>query len=71
MQIGDKIIFDRFEWCVLDIQSGKALIITENIIEERAYHRKQRRYSPRFMAENIKVFLTENNVLPAYGGEYY
>lgn len=38
MQIGDKIVFDKYEWRVLDIQNNTALIITEYIIEQRAYH---------------------------------
>lgn len=40
MQIGDKIKFGRYEWRVLDIKDGAALIITEDIIELRAYHNK-------------------------------
>lgn len=38
MQAGDKIVFGRYEWRILDIQNNTALIITENIIEQRAYH---------------------------------
>jgi hypothetical protein len=38
MQVGDKIIFDKYEWRVLDIQDNMALIITEYIIELRPYH---------------------------------
>jgi hypothetical protein len=38
MQIGDKIPFSKYDWCVLDIQNNTALIITENIIETRSYH---------------------------------
>lgn len=38
MQIGDKIRFGRYEWRVLDIQNDMALIITDEIIEQRAYH---------------------------------
>lgn len=38
MQTGDKIIFGRYEWRVLDIKNNKALIMTEEIIEQRAYH---------------------------------
>ena len=36
MQVGDKMIFGRCEWCVLDIKNNTALIITEEIIEQRA-----------------------------------
>ena len=38
MQVGDKISFGCYDWRVLDIQSNMALIITECIIEQRAYH---------------------------------
>lgn len=38
MRIGDKIIFGKYEWRVLDVQDDAALIITEYIIEQRAYH---------------------------------
>lgn len=38
MQVGDKIVFDRYEWRILDIQDNMALIITEDIVEQRAYH---------------------------------
>ncbi|WP_070000996.1 DUF6273 domain-containing protein [Cellulosilyticum sp. I15G10I2] len=38
MQVGDKISFGCYDWRVLDIQNDVALIITECIIEQRAYH---------------------------------
>lgn len=38
MQLGDKICFGKYEWRVLDIQNDMALIITDEIIEQRAYH---------------------------------
>ncbi len=38
MQVGDKIIFGKYEWRVLDINNDTALIITEYIIEQRPYH---------------------------------
>ena len=38
MQIGDKIIFGKYEWRVLDVQSNMSLIITEDIIETRPYN---------------------------------
>lgn len=40
MRAGDKILFDKYEWRVLDTQSDAALIITESIIEQRAYHNR-------------------------------
>ncbi|ACZ07377.1 Uncharacterised protein [Sebaldella termitidis] len=38
MQAGDKILFGNYEWRVLEVQNNTALIITEYIIEQRAYH---------------------------------
>ncbi|MDR2571299.1 MAG: helix-turn-helix domain-containing protein [Oscillospiraceae bacterium] len=38
LEIGDVIPFGKYQWCVLDTESDKALIITENVIEERAFH---------------------------------
>lgn len=38
METGDKIIFSGYEWRILDRQGDKALIITEEIIDQRPYH---------------------------------
>ena len=38
MQTGDSIIFNEYEWRVLDIQSNAILIITEMVIENRVYN---------------------------------
>ena len=38
MQTGDKISFGSYPWRVLDIQNNTALMITECIIKQRAYH---------------------------------
>jgi beta-lactamase regulating signal transducer with metallopeptidase domain len=35
---GDKISFDGHDWIVLDVVNGKALILSDKIIEKRAYH---------------------------------
>lgn len=40
MQIGDKISLNGYSWLVLHIQNNTALMITEHIIEQRAYHDK-------------------------------
>jgi hypothetical protein len=37
-RIGDIVRLGAHDWRVLDVQDGKALIITENIIDFRAYH---------------------------------
>ncbi len=36
--IGDKIVFGSYVWQVLDIQNDRALIITEDMVEQRTYH---------------------------------
>lgn len=38
MQVGEKIVYGNDEWRVLDIKNNTALIISEYIIEQRAYH---------------------------------
>ena len=40
-KIGDKIEFGRMDWLVLDRQGSKMLILSENIIEKRAYNEKK------------------------------
>ena len=38
MHVGDIIEFDNYEWRVLDMQNNSALLITEYIIDQHAYH---------------------------------
>jgi len=38
MQIGDKTVFDRYEWRVLDVREDAALLLTDKILGVRAYH---------------------------------
>ena len=38
MQVEENLVFGKYEWRVLDIKNNAALIITEYIIEQRAYH---------------------------------
>ena len=38
IEIGDIINFGKYRWCVLDVDGGKALVITESVIGERAFH---------------------------------
>jgi len=42
IKTGDIINFGGYEWRVLDLQDGKALIIAEDIVEERYYHNEQK-----------------------------
>jgi hypothetical protein len=37
-KIGDIIPFGEYDWRVLDVREDMALIITEDIVEKRAYH---------------------------------
>ena len=38
LSAGDIITFGAYEWRVLDIEDGRALVVSRNIIESRAYH---------------------------------
>ena len=40
-QIGDIISFGENEWRVLDIQDGKALLLSDKVVEKRAYHQSK------------------------------
>lgn len=40
MQIGETILFGDYDWRVLAIQDNAALLITDEIIEQRSYHDK-------------------------------
>ncbi len=41
MNIGSVITFGDYQWRVLDSKNGMALILTDNIIEQRDYHNKK------------------------------
>ena len=36
--IGDSILFGGYAWRVLDVQGGRALLLSEHVIEQRAFH---------------------------------
>lgn len=38
VEIGDTITFGKYQWRVLEIDADKALLLAENVIEERAFH---------------------------------
>ncbi|MFA6943064.1 MAG: DUF6273 domain-containing protein, partial [Bacilli bacterium] len=38
MKKGDKIRFGKYFWRIIDVQTDKVLIITDEIIEQRNYH---------------------------------
>jgi len=37
-KVGETVRFGQWDWRVLDVQDGKALLLCEDVIEERAYH---------------------------------
>jgi len=39
--VGETIPFGPYDWRVLDVQDDRALLITNNIVENRAYHHEQ------------------------------
>lgn len=41
MQVGDKISFGQYIWRVLDVKVDRALLITEEIIEQREFHNRK------------------------------
>ena len=40
-RVGEIIQFGGYDWRILDIQDGKALLISDKILENRAYHNKR------------------------------
>nr|AGS54222.1 hypothetical protein [uncultured bacterium contig00107] len=38
VKLGDSVRFGNYSWRVLDVQDGKALIISKNVLEKKAYH---------------------------------
>ena len=41
MQVGDKISFGQYIWRILDVKEDRALLITEEIIDQREYHNRK------------------------------
>lgn len=41
MQVGDKISFGDYLWRVLDLKDDCALLLTEDIVEQREYHNRK------------------------------
>ena len=41
-KVGDIIQFGGLDWIVLTVENGKALILSEKVLEERAYHQEWR-----------------------------
>jgi len=61
MEIGDVFLFGNYNWRVLEIQGDTALIISEYVLEIRAYH-----------AEDADEITWEHSNIRAYlNGEFY
>ena len=41
-KVGDTVSFGEYQWRVLDIQNGKALILSDTVIVGKAYHEEQK-----------------------------
>ena len=54
LKVGRIITFGKNQWRVLDIQNGKALILSEKVLEKRKYH------------ENYEVITWEQCTLRKY-----
>ena len=38
MQAGNKITFDKYTWRVLDVQTDRALLLSDRAVEHLSYH---------------------------------
>jgi len=63
VEVGDIISFGIFEWRVLDVANDKALILTENVIEERAFHSVNN--------INKKITWEHSDIRKYLNGEFY
>jgi len=59
-EIGYIIQFGDYDWRVLDVQDGKALIITENITESRTYH-----------SDYVEMTWEQSDIRAYLNGEFY
>jgi hypothetical protein len=58
-EIGDVISFEGFMWLVLDLEDGKALILSEHIVESTTYNVRLSSERTRWEDSNIRRFLNE------------
>ena len=58
--VGDVIQFGGYDWRVLDIQDGKALIISKDILSTRAYH-----------SVNTEITWEDSDIRQYLNGEFY
>ncbi|MCL2048199.1 MAG: DUF6273 domain-containing protein [Defluviitaleaceae bacterium] len=57
-QVGNLIEFGGIEWRVLDVQSGRALLLSDKILEHRAYHRTNSNIT--WEASDIRAYLNND-----------
>jgi len=63
-KVGDIIKFGGYDWRVLDIQSGRALLLSDKVLERRVHHN--------IREETITAFSWADSKLRAYlNGEFY
>ena len=55
---GSLVKFAGYDWCVLDVQSDKALMICENIIEQRKFHEHYEAVT--WEASSLRKYLNED-----------
>ncbi|MCL2637403.1 MAG: DUF6273 domain-containing protein [Oscillospiraceae bacterium] len=60
IEVGNIIPFGDYDWLILDVQDGKALIITENIIEMRAFSHEYEMYiSVGWEESDLRAYLND------------
>jgi len=59
--VGDIVRFGNFDWRVLDVQDGKALILTEQVIEDRPYN----------VGSEVDITWAESNLRRYLSEEFY
>jgi hypothetical protein len=58
--VGDVIQFGAFDWRVLDVQDGMALVISEDILESQRYH-----------ADSAEITWEHSSIREYLNGEFY
>jgi hypothetical protein len=67
VNVGDIISFGAFSWRVLTVDNGRAMIISENVIEQRAYHDKDA--DIRWEYSSLRRYLNNEFCVEAFDNE--
>jgi len=59
-QVGDKVTLGNIDWYVLAVESGKALLLSEKVLETRAYH-----------SSNIEITWEDCDLRAYLNGSFY